>query len=237
VTTRHWTWLSRVLASILLVGGLAPGPAAASTTITLGGVTVVLPAGSRQVVTVNHTDGTHARVALWQLTSGHWQRLARTRAGRTGYGGLVRARLRHQGTGTTPLGTFRLLSSFGTHDADPSWGLAHRRIQAGEYWVEENGSAYYNRYRNRSEGGFRWWLPLSDLNGSELLTDFPVAYEYSIVTSFNYAHPVHYRGAGIFLHVNSGGPTAGCVSAPAWFLRRTLATLDPALRPVIAIGR
>jgi len=237
VTTRHLTRLSTVVVCILLLVGLAPGPAEASTRITLGGVIVVLPAGARQVVTVNHTHGSHARVALWQLTAGHWERLARTRAGRTGYGGLVRARLRHQGTGTTPLGTFRLLWSFGTHDREASWDLFHRRIQAGDYWVEDNRSDYYNRYRNKSQGGFRWWLPLSDVNGSELLTDYPVAYEYSIVTSFNYAHPVRYRGAGIFLHVSDGGPTAGCVSAPVWFLRRTLATLDPDLSPVIAIGR
>jgi len=237
VTIRPGRRLSVVLLCVLLAVGTTTGPAEASTRITLGGVTVVLPAGSRQVVTVDHTYGTHAKVALWQLTAGHWQRLALSRAGRTGYGGLVRARLRHQGTGSTPLGTFRLLSSFGTHDADPSWDLPHRRIQAGDYWVEDNASGFYNRYRNKSQGGFRWWLPYSNLNGSELLTDYPVDYEYSIVTSFNYAHPVRYRGAGIFLHVSDGGPTAGCASAPRWFLQRTMATLDPALRPVIAIGR
>ena len=83
----------------------------------------------------------------------------------------------------------------------------------------------------------RWWLPLSNVNSSELLRDFPVQYEYSIVTSFNYDDPVHHRGAGIFLHVNGPGATAGCASAPRWFLQRTMATLDPDLRPVIAIGR
>ena len=237
MTMRQLRRMSALLLCVLLVVGVTTGPAEASTRITLDGVTVVLPAGTRQVVTVNHTYGTHARVSLWQRTSGRWQRLARSRAGRIGYGGLVRARLRHQGTGTTPLGTFRLLWSFGTHDADASWDLPHRRIRAGDFWVEDNGSDYYNRYRNKSQGGFRWWLPYSDLNGSERLTDYPVDYEYSIVTSFNYAHPVHYRGAGIFLHVSDGGPTAGCVSAPMWFLRRTLSTLDPDLHPVIAIGR
>jgi L,D-peptidoglycan transpeptidase YkuD (ErfK/YbiS/YcfS/YnhG family) len=228
--------LTPVFAMVLVVG-VAPGPAQAATRITLDGVTVVLPVGGRQVVTVNHTDGTHARVSLWQRASGRWQLVARTRAGRTGYGGLVRARLRVQNTGTTPLGTFRLLSSFGTHGRATSWDLAHRRIRAGDYWVQDNRSAYYNRYRNKAEGGFRWWLPASDPNSSERLTDFPTQYEYSIVTSFNYDAQVRHRGSGIFLHVNGGGPTAGCVSAPRWFLVKALATLDPAQRPVIAIGR
>lgn len=48
---------------------------------------------------------------------------------------------------------------------------------------------------------------------------------------------VRHRGAGIFLHVNGRGATAGCVSAPRWMLRRLLHRLDPARVPVIAIGR
>jgi L,D-peptidoglycan transpeptidase YkuD (ErfK/YbiS/YcfS/YnhG family) len=210
---------------------------ATTSQVTLSGVSVALPSGSRQVVTVNHTRGSRARVALWQRESDGWHRLARTKAGHIGYGGLVRPRLREQNTGTTPLGTFRLISAFGTHDLQAGWDLAYTLIRPGDYWVEDNQSAYYNRYRNKADGGFRWWLPLRNLNSSERLLAFPTQYEYSIVTSFNYARQVRYRGAGIFLHVNGDGATAGCASAPAWFLRRAMATLDPDLRPVIAIGR
>jgi L,D-peptidoglycan transpeptidase YkuD (ErfK/YbiS/YcfS/YnhG family) len=212
------------------------GPAS-RTIVRLDGVRVGLPAGSRQVVTVNHTVHSRARVTLWQRDAAGWRIVARTKAGRTGYGGLVAARLRKQATGTTPLGTFGLLSAFGTHPRDARWDLGYRPIRAGDYWVEDNASTYYNRYRNKSEGGFRWWLPKSDDNSSERLRDFATQYEYAIVTGFNYANPVRHRGAGIFLHVNGRGATAGCVSAPRWFLQRTMATLDPDLRPVIAVGR
>ncbi len=231
-------------AALIALGAPATTPdapvaprAATATTVTLGGVTVRLPAGSRQVVTVNHTRGTRARVVLWQQDASGWHRLARTKVGRTGYGGLVRASHRKQNTGTTPLGTFRLLSTFGTHPRDAAWKLDHRRIRAGDYWVQDNQSAYYNRYRSKSEGGFRWWLPQSDPNSSERLASFPTQYEYAIVTSFNYVKQVRHRGSGIFLHVNGAGATAGCVSAPRWFLVRAMATLDPDQRPVIAIGR
>jgi L,D-peptidoglycan transpeptidase YkuD (ErfK/YbiS/YcfS/YnhG family) len=240
--------VSLLLGSILGLGPTAPAQAttldsgagarvAAVSRVTLDGVSVALPAGSSQVVTTNHTRGHRARLSLWQRGSSGWQLLARTKAGRTGYGGLVPARQRKQSTGTTPLGTFRLLSSFGTHAREAGFDLDHRTIHAGDFWVQDNRSAYYNRYRHKSEGGFRWWLPQSDRNSSERLTDFPVQYEYAVVTSFNYAAQVRHRGAGIFLHVNGSGATAGCVSAPRWFLLRTLATLDPALKPVIAIGR
>jgi L,D-peptidoglycan transpeptidase YkuD (ErfK/YbiS/YcfS/YnhG family) len=160
----------------------------------------------------------------------------RARDGRTGYGGLVVGTHRHQGTGTTPLGTYRLISVFGTHRGDGGGALPYRRIRADDYWVEDNGSRYYNRYRNKRQGGFRWWLSPRDVNSSERLRDYPVQYEWSVVTSFNRGQ-VRHRGAGIFLHVNGSGATAGCVSAPEGFLRRAVARLDPARRPVIAIGR
>jgi L,D-peptidoglycan transpeptidase YkuD (ErfK/YbiS/YcfS/YnhG family) len=215
-------------------GGAGP---AARTVVTLDGVRVALPATSRQVVTVNHTVRSRARVILWQSDGQTWSVLARSRSGHIGYGGLVAARLRKQATGTTPLGTFRLLSSFGTHAPAAGWDLSYRTIRAGDYWVEDNASAYYNRYRNKAEGGFRWWLPKSTTNSSERLRDYASQYEYAIVTGFNYAAPVRHRGAGIFLHVNGRGATAGCVSVPRWFLQRAMAALDPDLRPVIAIGR
>ena len=77
----------------------------------------------------------------------------------------------------------------------------------------------------------------SDPNSSERLNDYPKQYEYSIVTSYNYAAQVRHRGSGIFLHVNGSGATAGCVSAPRWFLVKLMTRLDPHLVPLIAIGR
>jgi L,D-peptidoglycan transpeptidase YkuD (ErfK/YbiS/YcfS/YnhG family) len=158
------------------------------------------------------------------------------RDGRIGYGGLAAPRRRHQGSGTTPLGTTRLISAFGRHAKGRSWDLPYRRIRKGDYWVEDNGSRYYNRYRNKAQGGFRWWLPVSNVNSSERLRDFPVQYEYSVVTSYNRAQ-VRHRGAGIFLHVNGHGATAGCVSAPRPFLRKLMWRLDPDRAPVMAVGR
>jgi L,D-peptidoglycan transpeptidase YkuD (ErfK/YbiS/YcfS/YnhG family) len=222
------------LALGLLTGVVAPAPAEAANTV-LDGVRVALPAGSTQVVTVNHTHGWHARITLWERSTAGWHKVARTLRGRTGYGGLVVGSRRHQGSGSTPLGTYALLSAFGTHPLSGSWALPYRQIRPGDYWVEDNGSAFYNRYRNKSEGGFRWWLRSGE-NTSERLSDFPTQYEYSINTSFN-IQQVRHRGAGIFFHVNGRGATAGCVSAPSWFLRMALARIDPKRVPVIAIGR
>ena len=79
-------------------------------------------------------------------------------------------------------------------------------------------------------------LSVADENGSERLRNYPVQYEYSIVTGYNHSQ-VRHRGAGIFLHVNGRGATAGCVSAPRAFLKRLMNRLDPARVPVLAVAR
>jgi L,D-peptidoglycan transpeptidase YkuD (ErfK/YbiS/YcfS/YnhG family) len=223
-----------VLAAMLATV-LAPTSPASAATVRLGGVSVFLHPGTSQVVTVDHTRGWHARVELWQRAGSGWQRLATYRDGRTGYGGLVAGARRRQGTGTTPLGTYRLTDTFGTHARASTWRLPHRQIRPGDYWVADNASAYYNRYRTKAEGGFRWWLR-SGVDESERLTDFPQQYEYVVNTSYN-VEQVRHRGAGIFLHVNGRGATAGCVSVPRAAMQRIVGWLDPAAVPVIAIGR
>jgi L,D-peptidoglycan transpeptidase YkuD (ErfK/YbiS/YcfS/YnhG family) len=222
-----------VLAALMLVVTLpAPGASAAAR---LDGVPVVLTRGTTQVITVNRTRSWHARVTLWQRGGTGWKVVARAKDGRIGHGGLVVGSHRKQGTGTTPLGTYRLLSAFGTHAAATTWRLPYTRIHRGDYWVEDNASSFYNRYRNKADGGFRWWLTRG-VDASEELTDYPTQYEYAINTGFNYAQ-VRHRGAGIFLHVNGRAATTGCASVPRWFMRTGIARLDPHRKPVIAIGR
>jgi len=229
--------LGSLLVVLLLSLTLAPPAAQAAVQHQrLGGVRVALGPNTRQVVTVNHTHGFHAVVAFWTEQQGEWQRIFVTRDGRIGYGGLVAPLKRHQGTGTTPLGTVGLISAFGRHAKAADWDLPYRRIRKGDYWVEDNRSQFYNRYRNRAQGGFRWWLPAGAENSSERLRDFRVQYEYSVVTGYNLGQ-VRHRGAGIFLHVNGSGATAGCVSAPRVFMQRMMARLDPDQHPVMAVGR
>ncbi|CAB4698329.1 MAG: L,D-transpeptidase family protein [Actinobacteria bacterium] len=237
----------KALLALLLIGALlAPADPAraraveagerASRTVELDGVTVRLRPGTRQVVTARHTGGHHARITWWVLTGEGWQQRMQARDGRIGYAGLVAPRRRVQGSGTTPLGSYRLPWAFGRHPKSASWDFHYRRIRAGDYWVQDNASDFYNRYRNKAQGGFRWRLPASDPNASERLRDYHVQYEYSLVIGFN-QEQVRHRGSGIFLHVNGAGATAGCVSAPRWFVKQLMVRLDRTREPVIAIGR
>ncbi|WP_211318615.1 L,D-transpeptidase family protein [Nocardioides silvaticus] len=246
--------MARLLLVVLLAGlVLAPGEASArpaparpaehgtvaapqARTVTLGGVRVRLRAGTEQVVTVNHRGGHAARVSYWVRRGGDWKRVLTAVDGRIGYGGLVVGRERRQGTGTTPLGTYGLVSAFGMHRANDRWSVRYRKVKRGDYWVQDNASDFYNRYRNKRQGGFRWWLPAGDANSSERLLDYRDQYEWAIVLDFN-ENQVRRRGSGIFLHVNGSGATAGCVSAPRRFIRSLMVRLDPDRVPVIAVGR
>ena len=228
--------LTLALLATLLVAAPAAPAAAGADRVRLDGVSVRLRPATRQVVTVNRTSGWHARVIWWQRSDGRWRRQFTARDGRVGYGGLVRARDRVQGSGRTPLGTFRLPWAFGMHRQRDAWDPSYRRVRRGDYWVLDNESRHYNRYRNKRQGGFRWRLGPSHPDASERLKDYPQQYEWSVVTSFN-RRQVRHRGGAIFLHVNGGGATAGCVSAPRWFLKRAMRRLDPDRAPVVAIGR
>jgi L,D-peptidoglycan transpeptidase YkuD (ErfK/YbiS/YcfS/YnhG family) len=225
--------VTRLLVALgtLLAVLVAPAPAdAAPRTITLDGVTVRIGDRTKQVITVNRTHGHHARVTLWVHRDGRWNLVRRSRDGRIGYGGLVAPTRRKQGTGTTPLGTYRLFTSFGMHPRAAGWDTPYRAVRRGDYWVQDNRSRHYNRYRNLRQGGFR---PRT----SERLLDYRRQYEWSVVLDFNYWNRVRHRGAGIFLHVNGRGATAGCVSVPRPLMRTVMAWLDPARDPRIAIGR
>ena len=93
--------------------------------------------------------------------------------------------------------------------------------------MEDNNSPFYNSYRNVAQGGFD--PNVQGVNSSERLLDYPGQYDYAVVIDFNRPPDVvvPYRGAGIFVHVNGSGATAGCVST----LRQNLVTMLGYLRP------
>ncbi|MET8499545.1 L,D-transpeptidase family protein [Streptomyces microflavus] len=70
--------------------------------------------------------------------------------------------------------------------------------------------------------------------------DYVVAINYNRtegVTPLDRTRPLGLeRGGGIWIHVDHGGPTQGCVSIPEERMEQLLRTLDPALNPVIVMG-
>lgn len=172
-----------------------------------------------RLVTVNGTGGSYARVTLWTRTTGKFcsftQALQET--GRVGYGGIVADAVRKQGTGTTPAGIYTMTQGFSNGSA-PSTKLAWQVTDGDDYWVQDNDSAYYNTYRTTT-GGF-------NTAEAERLQDYGSQYRYSVVIDFNTAK-TRGKGAGIFLHVNGSGATAGCVSVSNSMMQRIANSIAP----------
>jgi L,D-peptidoglycan transpeptidase YkuD (ErfK/YbiS/YcfS/YnhG family) len=84
--------------------------------------------------------------------------------------------------------------------------------------------------------------PGTGFNGESLAGafDYVIAINYNRkpgTTPLDWTRPLgDSRGGGIWLHVDHGGPTHGCVSLPKSALRSLLRTLDPDQHPVVVMG-
>ncbi|MFC9509071.1 L,D-transpeptidase [Streptomyces sp. NPDC057002] len=171
------------------------------------------------------TTGT---VTWWDLKGGRWVRTGSAPA-RFGANGLVEGAARKQGTDTTPTGLYGLPYAFGIKAAPRGTAYGYRRVHRDSWWCQDNDSRSYNRWSEPRAADCR-------AAESEQLITYPAQYAHALVIDFNYERPVRGRGAGIFLHVNGRGATAGCVSVPKDAMRRILVWADPAKRPHIAVG-
>ncbi|MET7985207.1 MULTISPECIES: L,D-transpeptidase family protein [unclassified Streptomyces] len=186
--------------------------------------------GGSQLVTAEAPRGnaTSGTLTWWDLRGGRWVRAGSAPA-RFGARGLVEGGARRQGTNTTPTGLYELPYAFGTRAAPDGTAMPYRRVNQNSWWCQDNDSRSYNRWTEPRPADCR-------AGESEHLITYDKQYAYALVIGFNYGRPVRGRGAGIFLHVDGSGPTAGCVSVPEDAMRRILAWADPARGPHIAIG-
>jgi L,D-peptidoglycan transpeptidase YkuD (ErfK/YbiS/YcfS/YnhG family) len=112
--------------------------------------------------------------------------------------------------------------------------MPYHRVSADDWWVEDPASKFYNTMHSAQGADF----PLTEKgdDGSEHLIDHPVQYAEALVINYNRWPAVPRRGAGIFLHVNGSGATAGCVSVPRATMDRIMGWVKPSAHPRIAIG-
>jgi L,D-peptidoglycan transpeptidase YkuD (ErfK/YbiS/YcfS/YnhG family) len=128
-----------------------------------------------------------------------------------------------EGDGTTPLGTFPLGPVLYGLDPNPGARLPYHRIRCGDWWDGDSSSPTYNMFRHVACGRappFR--------GDSEALWRSPVAYRELAFIEYNAAPAVPGRGSAIFLHVDTGRPTNGCISLAQPRLTALLRRLRPA---------
>jgi L,D-peptidoglycan transpeptidase YkuD (ErfK/YbiS/YcfS/YnhG family) len=132
-----------------------------------------------------------------------------------------------EGDGATPTGTFGIGPVVYGIDPDPGVSRRYHRLVCGDWWNEDPASPTYNSFRHVACGTRpAFW------NGSEGMWQQPRAYAHLAVVEFNMHPVVPGRGSGIFLHVDTGHATNGCVSLPRTELRSLLVKL----RPGVTIG-
>ncbi len=165
---------------------------------------------------------TFATARTYRLAKGGWRLLRTAMPARLGYNGLSLPAHRHEGDGTTPIGNYGFVYDFGSRPDPGVTGYRWRRLVPGSCWAGTR--ADYNRWVMRTP------CAAADEN---LWSNEALAYRYAAVIDFNYRHPIFGRGSGIFLHEQTGGPTAGCVSLRQADLLGVLRWMRPGTRILI----
>ncbi|MFF2405286.1 L,D-transpeptidase [Streptomyces sp. NPDC058092] len=183
-----------------------------------------------QLITVK-ASGSYATVTAWAKGASGWKSVI-SASGRVGSNGVVDGATRRQSTYTTPSGTYSITEGFGVEAGGTA--MPYTRVDSTHWWVEDPESKFYNSMHTAAGADF----PLVETGerGSEHLINYPTQYAKALVINFNRWPAVPGRGAGIFLHVNGSGATAGCVSVPRATMDRIMAWIRPGAHPRIAIG-
>lgn len=159
--------------------------------------------GSAVQVVLVSSSGSSATVRACQRQGSAWLLALGPMYGHVGSSGVAPAGAKREGDLRTPSGTYPLGRGFGVL-SDPGVAFSWRRVGSNDVWVDDPGSSLYNTWQQKPANG-RW-------QSAESL-DEPGAYDYAQVIDYNTAR-VPGRGSAIFLHVDHGSPTVGCVSLP-----------------------
>jgi L,D-peptidoglycan transpeptidase YkuD (ErfK/YbiS/YcfS/YnhG family) len=103
---------------------------------------------------------------------------------------------------------------------DPGVSRRYHRLVCGDWGDEDPRSPTYNTFRHVACGTTP---PFG--GGSEALWRITPAYRLFAVIQYNAAPIVPGRGSAIFLHIDTGRATNGCVSLPYNELQRLLVKL------------
>lgn len=204
-------------------GGGNPAPAPASPVDQLIGVE-----NAQQVIAVV-ADGygqTTATLTAYEKDGATWRTVFGPMTASVGGSGFAPPDAKREGDGRTPSGSYGFDFLFGV-DANPGVKFPYRDITGTSIvWDDDSASARYNLWSDTStqDAGV----------DPEPMYNRP-AYNYGAVTAYNAARTPG-LGSAIFLHVSTGGPTAGCVSIPQGALVEVLRWLDPARQPRIIMG-
>jgi L,D-peptidoglycan transpeptidase YkuD (ErfK/YbiS/YcfS/YnhG family) len=179
-----------------------------------------------ELVTVSAASygATQAELTAYRRVDGRWRRVFGPWTAWIGRNGMAPLGAKREGDGRTPSGTFGFGFFFGV-DPDPGVLFPYRRIHVYDFWDDDPASPRYNLWVDADRAS-----PGADPEPMDVS-----AYDYGAVIAYNTARTPG-RGSAIFLHINIGTPTAGCVTLPVGELLEILRWLNPADSPRITMG-
>jgi L,D-peptidoglycan transpeptidase YkuD (ErfK/YbiS/YcfS/YnhG family) len=174
-----------------------------------------VPANARQavVVTGRGKNSWESTVVLYERTEAGWQAGASWPAHNAMRGWTDD---HHAGDLRSPIGVYGLTDAGGLL-ADPGTKLPYDR--SGGFTIGGTG------FEGESLAGSFGYVVA--INYNHLAGTSPRDWTRPMGAS---------KGGGIWLHVDHGGPTHGCVSIAKAHMRQLLRTLDPARHPVVVMG-
>lgn len=125
-----------------------------------------------------------------------------------------------EGDKKTPEGLYSFTMAFGMED-DPGSILPYHKVAAGDYFVDDGNSRYYNRLVNENEVARDW------STGENLIRQAP-HYNYALVLNYNDSY-IPGKGSAIFLHcpkVANNTGTSGCISVPEEYAKELVRRVD-----------
>ena len=205
-------------------GYAAPGVLAAAASVRLAAPSGARVSGQLVTVTAASYGATQAELTAYQRVDGHWRRVFGPWIAWIGRNGMAPPGAKREGDGRTPAGTFGFQFFFGV-DPDPGMHFPYRRVHAYDAWDDDPASPLYNEWVDD-----RYRDPGADPEPMDVS-----AYDYGAVIAYNTARTPG-LGSAIFLHINIGTPTAGCVTLPMGELLEILRWLNPTASPRIEMG-
>ena len=189
-------------------------------------------ARARQVVVVDAPDAssTTATLSTFENDGRGWYEVFDAMPAVDGANGWLPGSERREGDDTTPEGLFDFATTMYGTLPDPGVRYPYHQLACGDWWDEDSADPGYNTFVHVACGT----TPAFAVSSKALWTESN-AYPSMVPIDFN-TPPTGPFGSGIFLHANSGSPTAGCVSLPYGELVAVLRWLDPVMHPVIVMG-
>lgn len=171
---------------------------------------------ARQVIWVDGSGSRQTTRLCAYVAPGRYVLQRGPYVGHVGRNGVAAPGAKREGDGKTPNGAYRMRGGFGTR-ANPGLASSWRVTDWRDVWVDDSRSRYYNTHQRLPVNG-RW-------TSAEKMRLSP-AYNYTQVIGYNEAR-TPWRGSAIFLHVDQGRGTAGCVSLPTSSLLAVLRWQKP----------